>query len=303
MQQKEEKEGETSVLRRQIQKRFTDSILSSSLFPLRRLPLSPASLLFTGLILVVVTTISAPIAVVYAANIQGTSGDDTLNGTPRADVINGLDGNDKMYGRAGNDALDGGDGDDEIHGGNGNDKIKDANDEVINYGNKVYGGSGNDNIEAGIDYTLVDFYYVYGEAGSDYIKVISNAFIRGGIGHDTIYCTGYECDINGDGGNDVIRVELYDVGSHADGGSGDDKLFGKGYSFGGGPGNDYLSSAPYLSGGEGDDVLEEGELYNGGPGADTFKCSSGPYDTIEDYNPEEGDQIVNIEDCETVEHT
>ena len=40
-------------------------------------------------------TISAPPISVFAENIQGTAGDDTLNGTPKADTINGFDGNDK----------------------------------------------------------------------------------------------------------------------------------------------------------------------------------------------------------------
>jgi Ca2+-binding RTX toxin-like protein len=293
-QQKEDKEKE-EVLQQRKQKK--------PLFSTKSLHIAPA-VLFTGLILMLAVTISAP-TVVYAANIQGTAGDDTLNGTPKRDTINGFEGNDKLFGEAGNDALDGGTGDDEIYGGDGNDRIKDANDEIINYGSKVYGGSGNDNIDLGGDLTLVDYYYVYGEDGVDYIKVISNAFIRGGPNGDTIYCTGYECDVNGEEGNDVIHVQLYDVGSHAGGGSGNDKIFGKGYSVDGDKGNDYLSLdyAPYLDGSEGDDVLEVLEPswdsnYNGGPGADTFNCSPGPGDTVEDYNPAEGD-VVSA-DCETI---
>ena len=134
---------------------------------------------------------------------------------------------------------------------------------------------------------------------------MSNAFIRSGPDDDTIYCTaGNECDVNGEGGDDEIHLDVRDVGSHAGGGSGNDKLFGKGYSVGGDEGNDYLSldSAPYLEGGEGDDILEvlsSGEFYKGGPGADTFKCSPGPGDIVEDFNYEEGDTASA--DCETVE--
>jgi Ca2+-binding RTX toxin-like protein len=263
--------------------------------------------IFTGLIVVGMTTPSAPVLVsVLADNIQGTPGDDTLNGTDEADTINGFQGNDKLFGEGGDDTLDGGTGDDEIYGGDGNDEIKDANDEVINYGNKVYGGSGNDNIDLGIDYTLVDFYYAYGEDGADYIKVVSNAFIRGGIDDDTIYCTGYECDVNGDEGNDEIHVEVHDVGSAAHGGSGNDEMFGKGYAVFGDEGNDYLSldSATQIEGDEGDDVLEVlepmyGSFYKGGPGADTFNCSPGPGDIVEDFNYEQGDTASA--DCEIVE--
>jgi Ca2+-binding RTX toxin-like protein len=250
--------------------------------------------------------------VIFAENIQGTSGDDILIGTAESDTISGFEGNDLILGEGGDDILDGAEGDDEIHGGDGSDEIKDGNNKPpgyeADYGNKVYGGSGNDYINVGVDYTRNDFYYIYGEAGSDYIKVVSNAFIEGGTGDDTIYCTGYECTINGNEGNDEIHVQLFDVGSTVNGGEGYDKVFGKGYSVSGDEGNDYLSldSALYLKGGEGDDILEVLEpsyetYYNGGPGADTFKCSPGPGDIVEDYSPEEGDTITA--DCEIIEGT
>ena len=57
-----------------------------------------------------------------------------------------------------------------------------------------------------------------------------------------------------------------------------------------------------LHGSEGDDVLEATRgynFYNGGPGADTFNCSPGPGDIVQDYNPGEGD-VVSA-DCETIE--
>ncbi|HEX6281984.1 MAG TPA: calcium-binding protein [Nitrososphaera sp.] len=250
---------------------------------------------------------------VFADNIQGTSRNDTLNGTPESDIINGFEEDDKLFGEDNGDILDGGNGNDEIYGGDGNDEIKDGNDDdafidEADYGNKVYGGSGNDNIDVGIDYTRGDFYYIYGEDGSDYIKAVSNADIKGGLEDDTIYCAGYQCDVNGDEGNDEIHVQLYDVGSSVSGGIGNDEVFGKGYSVNGDQGNDYLSldSAVDLKGSEGDDILEVlapswESYYNGGPGADIFNCSPGPGDIVEDYNPEEGDTIST--DCETVEDT
>jgi Ca2+-binding RTX toxin-like protein len=248
---------------------------------------------------------------VFADNIQGTSSNDTLNGTPESDIINGFEGDDKVFGQDNVDILDGGNGNDEIYGGDGNDEIKDGNDDdalmdEADYGNKVYGGSGNDHIEVGVDYTRDDFYYLYGEDGSDYIKAVSNADIKGGLGDDTIYCAGYECAVTGDEGNDQIHVQIYDIGSSVNGGKGNDRVFGKGYDVNGDEGNDYLSldSAVDLKGDEGDDVLEvlapsEESYYNGGPGADIFNCSPGPRDIVEDYNPEEGDTISA--DCETVE--
>jgi hypothetical protein len=260
------------------------------------------SVLFTGLILMIAATISAPlIVVVYAANIQGTPGDDTLNGTPKADTIDGFDGNDKLFGKPGNDLLDGGNGDDEIYGGPGNDEIKDNGVQF----DKVYGGSGNDNIDVG-DPSLIGAYYVYGDAGDDFIEVLAHATIYGGPGRDTIYCTGFECTINGDAGHDEIHVNSPNQFS-VQGGSGNDEIFGIGYWVSGGDGNDYLSMdlALELNGGEGDDVLEVLEpssetYYIGGPGADTFNCSPGPGDIVQDYNPAEGDR-VSAADCDLVE--
>lgn len=247
---------------------------------------------------------------VFAENIQGTSMDDTLNGTSESDIINGFEGDDKLFGEGNDDILDGGNGNDEIYGGDGNDEIKDRNDGVLmdeaDYGNKVYGGSGNDKIDSGINYTRSDFYYIYGEDGSDYIKVISNADVKGGLEDDTIYCAGYECTVNGDEGNDEVHVQTYDVGSSVSGGSGNDEIYfngGGGYQ-NGDDGNDYLlveGGGGDLHGGRGDDVFEAtggDNHYNGGPGADIFNCSPSLGDIVEDYNPEEGDTISI--DCEVV---
>jgi hypothetical protein len=258
--------------------------------------------IFTGVIMITIPLVPV---LVFAANIDGTPGDDILNGTDEADTINGFDGNDKLFGKGGDDTLDGGNGGDEIYGGDGNDEIKDVDDEPTI--NNVYGGSGNDNVDVGIDYTLVDFYYVYGEDGSDYIEVVSNADIKGGPEDDTIYCTGYQCAVNGDEGDDEIHVETYDVGNPVSGGSGNDELYvdgGGGYQ-NGDDGNDYLlviGGSGDLHGGEGDDILEASagdNFYNGGNGADTFNCSPGPGDVVEDFNYEEGDTVSA--DCEIVE--
>jgi Ca2+-binding RTX toxin-like protein len=59
-----------------------------------------------------------------------------------------------------------------------------------------------------------------------------------------------------------------------------------------------------MYGGKGNDVLEGAHpftQYYGGAGADTFKCSSEwSHETVHDYNPEEGDEIVSAADCETI---
>jgi Ca2+-binding RTX toxin-like protein len=297
---RQQQEGEGTKWEGRKQKRKLFSSKSS-------LSLVALTVVFSALIgMMIIPSAVVPVVFVLADSIQGTPGDDTLNGTPKADTINGFEGNDLIYGKAGDDTLDGGTGDDVIYGGPGNDEIKDVNDEIINYGSKVYGGAGNDNIDLGIDYTLVDFYYVYGEAGADDINVVSNADIHGGPKGDTIYCTGYQCIAYGDEGNDNIHIEAYDIENGASGGSGNDKLYFKG---GGGflygdDGNDYLlieSGSADIHGDKGDDTLEGSDGYSfyfGGPGADNFKCSPGPYDVVEDYNPQEGDTVSA--NCETV---
>jgi Ca2+-binding RTX toxin-like protein len=256
--------------------------------------------IFTGVIMITIP--SAPV-LVFAANIDGTSGDDTLNGTPKADTINGFDGNDKLFGKAGDDTLDGGAGDDEIYGGAGNDEIKD-NDVAFYFGDKVYGGSGDDNIDVGkVTSTGGLLYYIYGEAGSDYIEVIADeGIVDGGPGEDTIYCIGNYCALYGDQGNDEIHIDSQEISSaHALGGGGNDEIYSSGSEeLQGNDGNDYLFGGSSLDGGKGDDILEGAAFYKGGPGADTFICSPGSSDRVEDYNPEEGDTIINPADCGTI---
>jgi Ca2+-binding RTX toxin-like protein len=286
------------IMRRKQQERFSS----------KSLPLA-MTVVIMGLI-VGMMTVSAPSVVVFvlADNIQGTSGDDTLKGTPEADTIQGFEGNDKLFGEAGNDTLDGDRGNDEMQGGDGNDEIKDGNNEAGEI-NKVHASSGNDNIDVGtVDGTGIS-YYIYGETGSDYIEVIANeVYVDGGLDDDTIYCTAQYCAIDGNEGHDEIHIDPKDTANYAYGGSGNDEIYSTGAGeLRGNDGNDYLYGAPDMHGGEGDDVLEgvhPWTQYYGGAGADTFKCSSTwQHETVHDYNPGEGDQIVSAADCETVEYT
>ena len=261
--------------------------------------------IFTGLMMVMMPSATV---LVFAANIDGTSGDDILNGTPKADTINGFDGNDKLFGKSGDDTLDGGNGDDEIYGGAGNDEIKDENTDsegFRNDDNKVYGGSGNDNIDVGTSGGDDSTYYIYGEAGSDYIDVMAgSAYVYGGPNDDTIYCIAEYCGLNGNQGDDEIHLWGSQIASsEALGGSGNDKLYCQnGEELQGNDGNDYLFGCVEQHGGKGDDILEStqdfGTDYEGGPGADTFKCSPGPGDEVRDYNPKEGDTVSA--DCEII---
>jgi hypothetical protein len=261
--------------------------------------------IFTELVVLLMMPSPPVLVFVLAENINGTPGDDTLNGTDEADTINGFDGNDIIFGEGGDDTLDGGDGGDEIYGGDGNDEIKDPDDEDST--NKVYGGSGDDNIDVGTVTGTGVTYYIYGEDGSDYIEVIANeGIVDGGLDDDTIYCTADYCAINGNEGDDEIHTTPAGPDSSAQGGSGNDKLYDTvGYELQGNDGNDYLYGGGVMYGGAEDDILEgthPDTQYYGGAGADTFQCSSTwEHDTVHDYNPAEGDQIVSVADCETVE--
>jgi len=56
-------------------------------------------------------------------------------------------------------------------------------------------------------------------------------------------------------------------------------------------------------GGNGDDILASSgncnDEFTGGPGADKFTCGEGN-DTIKDFNPKEGDVILDKQNCETI---
>src|SRR5829696_7600486 len=111
---------------------------------------------------------------------------------------------------------------------------------------------------------------ISGEDGNDTIMGgEGNDNIKGGKGDDIIY---------GELGNDTLQ-----------GGSGDDKLNGE-------DGNDLIEGGKgddIILGNEGNDVLNGGEgvdIMAGGLGNDTFICDQ--FDTIIDFNLNEGDKIV-----------
>ncbi len=80
--------------------------------------------------------------VAWAANIQGTGGDDTLIGTPSRDVLIPYDGNDTVYGGKGNDDIRHSFGNDTIKGGPGNDTLRGGRGNDV-----IYGGPGKDLID------------------------------------------------------------------------------------------------------------------------------------------------------------
>ena len=275
--------------------------------------------------LLALATIAAPAAVVFAINLDGGSGNDTLNGTGDPDTIRGFGGNDLIRGFGSSDSLYGGVGDDEIYGGSGGDRIygwhgnnrldggsggdvmfatgcigcptqynyifgRGGSDRVTvnGAGATVYGGDGSDRIEAVADSGTGGF-LIYGGNNDDHVRVVDNAAdVYGGSGADTIIATGEAIhDAFGGSGGDTITVNT-DVPSNARGGSGDDRLI-----------NDFEGN---LRGEDGDDIIEStsGASFTdmrGGSGADEFRCN-GSDDTVHDYDPAEGDVLAGT--CETV---
>jgi Ca2+-binding RTX toxin-like protein len=120
---------------------------------------------------------------------------------------------------------------------------------------KINGAEGNDILSGGKGDDKLN-----GGNGDDTLNgEYGNDKMKGGLGNDKI---------TGERGNDTL-----------DGGKGDDRLFGgkNDDELGGGEGNDILD------GGEGADIMK------GGAGADTFTCDQ--FDTIVDFNSDEGDQV------------
>jgi Ca2+-binding RTX toxin-like protein len=100
--------------------------------------------------------INSPLKV-FAADLTGTSRDDTLYGTMADDKITGKDGKDSLFGNGGKDKIDGDAADDFIQGDPGDDTLNgnDGNDMVL-------GGSGSDKIDGGSGDDYLESSYVVG---------------------------------------------------------------------------------------------------------------------------------------------
>jgi Calx-beta domain/RTX calcium-binding nonapeptide repeat (4 copies) len=77
----------------------------------------------TALAVLLAVLATVVVATAGAANINGTTKNDTIRGTAKADKLYGKGGSDKLYGLGGNDYLNGGAGNDLLVGGAGADTI------------------------------------------------------------------------------------------------------------------------------------------------------------------------------------
>ncbi len=146
--------------------------------------------------------------VALAANIQGTSGNDTLTGTSSADNIYGYGGDDTMSGLEGGDYLDGDMDKDKLYGGGGADKLngRSGNDPALDGGNgadTIYGGAGKDKLFQGPNgdnsKDILD-----GESDEDYISAGN---------YPTAYADSVEC---GTGDDEVYADSLDTVASNCE---------------------------------------------------------------------------------------
>ena len=196
------------------------------------------------------------------SNINGTSGDDSLDGTSGSDTITGNAGHDTLKGGDGNDVLSGNAGADSIEGGAGDDTISAGSDD-----NTVDGGLGNDYITSddGDD-------SVTGGGGND--TVLTNA------GHDTIVTEDGDDNIGAGAGDDIITAG--DGHNTIEAGQGQNTVQA-------GSGDDFIRSI------DGDDYIEAGDGDNtvdAGNGSDTVFSGAG-HDII---NANSGDDLVSSGD-------
>lgn len=272
------------------------------------------------LIIAITGVTTGGIVSVWAANLIGTSGPDTLEGTDEDDHIDG---------RGGNDIISDGLGSDEILGGRGDDtiEVEGTGDSDADSQDVADGERGDDNIVSDADTGII---LIHGGSDDDTIRgVHGNGKIYGDSGNDKVLTADAVFDVWGGSGDDEIDGQSECLIPHAYGESGDDRIIFAGDFASGGAGDDFIqffdcSGVAY--GDSGNDELRasaehEGELHGGSgrdevigednndqlfgdsgrdtltgdEGADSFSCGPGT-DTITDFNAAEGD--TKTADCE-----
>lgn len=293
-------------------------------FPKKKIKTIAQTTSTTAAVLLVITlTATTGLINVWAANLIGTSGPDTLEGTDEDDFIDG---------RGGNDIITDGLGSDEVFGGRGDDRIElegtgDSSSDTEDNQDVADGERGDDNIVIDAD---TGFIVVHGGSDDDFIRGIhGNGEIYGDSGRDEIITHDAVFDVWGGSGDDEIDGQSECLIPHAYGESGNDRIIFAGDFASGGSGNDFiqffdcngvaygdsgndeLRASPEhpgeLHGGSGNDKVigdsnddqlfgdSHNDILTGGEGADSFSCGSGR-DTITDFNAAEGD--TKTEDCE-----
>ena len=225
------------------------------------------------------------------ANLNGTSGDDTLVGDNGADVIQAFGGNDWIVSDAGDDFIDGGDGVDTLsfdEQATGDLRIDLGQTGAQNTGfgtktirniEEVLGGTGNDRLTGNAANNLL-----YGGAGNDVLSGgAGNDFLLGGSGDDQ-FIGGADRDlvsfghfVSADGKGVVVDLAITAAQNTHEGldrFEGIEAIYGSIYA-------DHLygsTAADDLTGNAGDDVLAGrggGDVLIGDAGADLFVFGQG----------------------------
>jgi len=169
----------------------------------------------------------------YDDSTEGLSA--SLNWGPQSGIalydiyidIEGLRGsqyNDSLQGNSDDNILEGGAGDDQITGGDGNDHIYGglaSGLDQAGQSDSLSGGAGDDVIVSASNDL---FTWASGDDGNDTIT-LGQGMAFGGEGNDVLTATGSNYVLNGDGGNDLLILNLAgqsSFGGSAYGGQGDD---------------------------------------------------------------------------------
>ncbi|MCQ0988718.1 beta strand repeat-containing protein [Jiella marina] len=161
---------------------------------------------------------------VFAADIEGTDGNDVIDGTVFDEAIFGLGGDDTIDGGEGDDTVEGGAGADDMDGGEGIDTLSYAGSAQgvvvrLSDGTATGGDAAGD--------TFVNFENLTGSAHDDTLAGTTGAnVLSGGAGNDTLIGLGGADFLHGGEGNDtfdILPTEDF-AGATMDGGAGSDRL-------------------------------------------------------------------------------
>jgi Ca2+-binding RTX toxin-like protein len=197
------------------------------------------------------------------AQVNGTSGKDTLRGTQGIDQISGLDGDDLIFGSAGADRIDGGNNRDTVDYSASSAAVTIDLGQVIQSGGDAQGDQ------------LYSIESVVGSRFNDSLRAgLNTLFLEGGAGADTI--TGFQGFgiASYAGSRSAVSIDLNFTLQHGGDAEGDQfyqihDVLGSAYDdfiFGG-------FSADNLYGGKGNDTLKGGgsnDRMDGGEGRDTL---------------------------------
>jgi Ca2+-binding RTX toxin-like protein len=205
----------------------------------------------------------------------GTSSDGTFGD----DAVNGGDGTDVLFGQSGADTVHGNDGDDYLEGNQSGDHLfGDAGqDDILGGSSKIASGTAAEQSAVGQPDAGDD---IRGGADQDVILADNASLLRAHVRPPTVAASsrsGYLDDMTKNRGGMTLRqIDLYDLGSAADGTSGNDDVLGDDATSGGGAADVILGQGgtDRLRGGDGDDYVE------GGQGSDRVDGDGGDDDLV-----------------------